>query len=109
MIREKIAGLIGKDKAIKQEKENYERGQLIAENFERKKLNANERELFSREEEARKKLLKEELARIRLEEDRRFWSGKVGNPLNTPNVISNHQNLFANNDNLFMKKGMFLR
>lgn len=79
----------------REEKSSFARSRFIEEDFERRKLSADERELMRFHEEDRKKAVKAELERRRKIMQRRIWSGHDGNPIDAPNVTSNHKKLFS--------------
>ncbi len=99
-----IGNLLQKLKEKRERKKQFEEEQRLIENFEIRKLNSNERELLKFQEEERQKKIKEALENFRKKRQQEIWSGKIGNPLYTDNVIKGQKNLFKNERNLFAAK-----
>lgn len=78
----------------KAEKEAYIRARAVEEGYAQRKLSNSERYILEHQKAEREKHIKEMAKRIQKEEDRKIWSGKIGNPVNAPNVLVNHKNLF---------------
>jgi len=101
---EKIKALLNKAKAKKEEKKHIEDMGRFHERIEAKKLSANERELMKYKEEERQEQLKKMLKKYRDKERNDTWSGKKFNPIHTPNIMKNDDNLFKGNKNIFVNK-----
>ena len=95
---------IRKWKDKKEEREDFERQERMMEKFEARKLSSDERELMRFEKEDRKKFVKKALEARRKQMNNEIWSGRIGNPIFAPNVITDQKELFKGNENLFSNK-----
>lgn len=110
-----LQNIIRKIREGKEEEKDEERRQHILERLEQKKLSANERELNWYRERDRQEQIKKILEAYRKRTQDNLWSGKLGNPAYTPNIVKqkraifNHKASLLNNHNLFKHSNIFKR
>ena len=100
----------------KQQFRDYSKDREIEEVFTERKKDSNERELERYREQDRKAMIKQIVERRRKQENDEIWSGHKGNPIDAPNVTSDHKKIFSGGNmfahqqsmlggsNLFFKK-----
>ena len=91
-------------KEKKREREDFERQSRMQEGYHERKKSANERLLERYQEEARQRKIKEIVEKIKKQEERKVWSGRMNNAIYAKNVIRNHKNIFKGKC-IFTKEG----